>query len=157
MDPPSVPDRSDAVTVTSVSPTQQLRSLVDSYARTMDDRDAATLIGLFVPGGRLTITAQQTQEFASPDGLNQIIDYMRRYGKTFYFVGNHLCDIEGERATGETYSIAYHHRASSGQPAQIIETPIRYHDQYVRTSDGRRYHPAPPPSSGPRPARCVQR
>jgi hypothetical protein len=127
------------VTVTPVSPTQQLRSLVDAYARTMDDRDAATLIGLFVPGGRLTITAEQTQEFVSPHGLNQIIDYMRRYTKTFYFVGNHLCDIDGEHATGETYSIAYHHRARSGQPAQIIETPIRYKDQYTRTPDGWRF------------------
>jgi hypothetical protein len=118
---------------------EELRRLADVYARTMDDRDTSTLISLFAPGGRVIIAAERTREFVAPDGLTQIIDYMSRYAHTFYFVGNHICTVDGDRATGETYSIAYHHRTSPGRPGLIIETPIRYLDEYVRLPDGWRF------------------
>src|ERR1700753_432511 len=92
------------------TPHQELRHLADVYARTMDDRDAETLIGLFAPDGVLSIASDRTREFRAPDGLAQIIGYMSRYVETMYFVGNHMCEIDGDRARGETYSIAYHRR-----------------------------------------------
>jgi hypothetical protein len=115
---------------------EQLRWLADTYARTMDDRDAATLNSLFVPDGRLLITAEKTREFPAGEGLEKIIEYMASYDRTFYFVGNHISEIEGDRANGETYGIAYHYSDRDGGPAKIIENPIRYVDSYVRTDRG---------------------
>ena len=116
-----------------------LRDLADRYARSMDDRDAATLIGLFVPDGVLTITAEDTREFPSPSGLEKIIEYMARYRETFYFVGNHICDIDGDRASGETYTVAYHYDTESDGAQVVIESPVRYLDRYVRTDEGWRF------------------
>jgi hypothetical protein len=116
------------------SPYEELRHLADVYALTMDDRDAETLIGLFAPEGVLTIASEQTREFAAPEGLVQIIGYMSRYAETMYFVGNHVCEIDGDRASGETYSMAYHRR-----DGQLIVNAIRYLDEYVRLADGWRF------------------
>lgn len=118
---------------------EELRWLVDTYARTMDDRDAVTLESLFVPGGRLLISAEQTREFRAGEGLEKIIEYMARYSQTFYFVGNHMAEIEGNRATGETYTVAYHYQEGPDRAAQLIETPIRYVDSYLLTDAGWRF------------------
>lgn len=116
-----------------------LRRLVDVYARTMDDRDVATLSGLFVPGGKLVIEARRTMEFVAPDGFGPVIAGMAGYTRTFYLVGNHICDIEGDRASGETYSIGYHYQAAEDASQRIVANPIRYRDSYVRTDDGWRF------------------
>ncbi len=116
-----------------------LRDLADRYARSMDDRDAATLIDLFVPDGILTISAEDTREFPSPAGLEKIIDYMARYDQTFYFVGNHICDVDGDHATGETYTVAYHYSRNADGTRTVIESPVRYVDTYLRTDRGWRF------------------
>lgn len=116
-----------------------LRDLADRYARSMDDRDAETLIKLFVPDGVLTITAEGTREFPSPAGLEKIIEYMARYRETFYFVGNHICDVDGDHASGETYTVAYHYDVEPDGSQIVVESPVRYLDRYIRTEDGWRF------------------
>jgi hypothetical protein len=58
----------------------------------------------------------------------------------YYFVGNHSSEIDGDLASGETYSIGYHYtKAEPDRPALVIEVPVRYEDSYVRTEDGWRF------------------
>jgi hypothetical protein len=117
----------------------QLRLLADTYARTMDDRDAETLNRLFVPDGRLVITARgRSQEFAAGEGLDKVIGYMAGYDQTFYFVGNHICEVDGDDARCETYTVAYHHEVTD-DGRRVIENPVRYLDRCVRKTGGWRF------------------
>ncbi len=45
---------------------------------------------------------------AGYDELGTIPRRIARYDKTFHFVGNHHCVLDGDKATGEVYCTAHH-------------------------------------------------
>lgn len=116
-----------------------LRELAERYAKTMHDLDAPTLGELFVPGGRLLISASETREFVAPDGLAAIIDHMARYTATMYLVGNQLLDVDGDVATGETWTIAKHLRATDTAAPEVVTNPVCYVDTCRRVDGAWRY------------------
>lgn len=121
----------------------ELRRLVDAYASAVDDRDGAAMAALFVPDGALLVYEAGSEELAysyrGPDELATVASEMERlYERTFHFVGNFVCDVDGDRATGSPYCVAQHLR-DDGRGPQIVVMPVRYRDTYVRTPAGWRF------------------
>ncbi len=115
-----------------------LWALVGAYGIAVDDRDTAAYEALFVPGGRLTVYAFEaeapTAEYKG-ETLGDLIEFVKRYSKTLHFVGNHICEIEGASATGQTYCLA-HHLRHDGSTMLLV---VRYWDAYRRTEMGWRF------------------
>jgi catechol 2,3-dioxygenase-like lactoylglutathione lyase family enzyme len=121
----------------------ELRRLVDAYASAVDDGDGAGMAALFVPDGRLLVYEAGSDELAysyrGPAELANVAAEMERlYTRTFHFVGNFVCEIDGDGATGTPYCVASHLR-DDGRGPQIVVMPVRYRDTYVRTPDGWRF------------------
>ncbi len=118
-----------------------LRQLIDRYACAVDDRESAALAALFVPGGRLIVYEadaphEPTYVYQSaPDFATLVAEMERLYVRTFHLIGNVVCDVDGDRASGTVYCIAYHLR-DDGRGAQIVTMPVRYRDSFVRTDAG---------------------
>ena len=121
----------------------ELRSLVDRYASAVDDGDGAAMAALFVPDGALLVYEAGSDELAysyrGPDELATVAAEMKRlYLRTFHFVGNFVCEVDGDRATGTPYCVAQHLR-DDGRGQQVVVMPVRYRDTYVRTPAGWRF------------------
>ena len=121
----------------------ELRRLVEAYAVAVDDGDGDALARLFVPDGALLVfdagSGEQTYAYRGPAELATLPAELKRlYVRTFHLVGNVVCDVTGDTATGTPYTIAYHLR-DDGRGPQIVVLPVRYRDRYVRTPDGWRF------------------
>jgi catechol 2,3-dioxygenase-like lactoylglutathione lyase family enzyme len=121
----------------------ELRRLLDVYAAAVDDRDGAAMAALFVADGRLLVyeadTGELSHAYRGRAELAQVAAEMERfYVRTFHFVGNFVCDLDGDRATGTPYCVA-HHLRDDGRGPQVLVMPVRYRDAYVRTPDGWRF------------------
>ena len=59
-----------------------------------------------------------------------------RYLRTMHVVANHVVDLDGDRATGETTCVAHHlhDEDATGERDRVLY--LRYHDAFVRTGDG---------------------
>jgi ketosteroid isomerase-like protein len=114
-----------------------LRRLVDGYARAVDRGDVDGFVDLFEPDAVLQVfygaeSDGPTSESRGHTRLAQIPTRVQtRYDRTFHFVGNHLCDVEGDGATGEAYCLAHHlNRGPQGGTDFVMH--IRYQDTYRR-------------------------
>jgi hypothetical protein len=58
--------------------------------------------------------------------------------RTFHFIGNHRCSLEGERPTGVVYCLA-HHLIADTDPRRSLVMLIKYNDEYAMTSSGWRF------------------
>jgi hypothetical protein len=113
-----------------------LRHLVETYAHCVDRRDAALLDSLFVDDAELmifddTAATEPSRTLRGRDELARITRSVQRYVATTHFVGNHLVELEGDTATGETYCLA-HHIYDDGSERRVLLWSIRYLDRYVR-------------------------
>ena len=117
-----------------------LRRLADAYAIAIDSRDREGLLRLFAPGAELAL---HNGDGAEPvvgltgERIASVIDMLAEaYRWTFHLVGNHVCEVEGDRACGTTYCVAHHWLADGPvDEAQLI----RYEDEYVRDEAGWRF------------------
>ena len=116
-----------------------LRQLVERYAFGCDHRDEALLRTVFVDGAVLNVHRPEgTSTMLMPDDIGRIPTGLARYDKTFHFVGNHRCDLDGDAATGETYCLAHHLRKTDdGEEDELMV--IKYGDRYARTENGWRF------------------
>jgi ketosteroid isomerase-like protein len=91
-----------------------IRTLAYRYASAVDRRDRSAFLSVFrsdaalcvfccgVDGNELISTRSGHEE------IGVIPDIINGYARTFHFVGNHMCDIEGDEATGDVYYMARH-------------------------------------------------
>lgn len=107
-----------------------LRRLVQQYASAVDRNDGPIFASLFVedavvegPGFRF---AGHEQLRAVPGQLAQ------QFRGTMHCVFNQLVTIEGDRARGETYCIAYHGLVDEAGHPMTLDWAIRYQDRFVR-------------------------
>jgi uncharacterized protein (TIGR02246 family) len=118
-----------------------IRGLVDAWARHADRREPGRQAALFTPDGRVTVymgepeTSEPVQVVSGRAELEAAFDALRSYEATTHFNGQHTVTVDGDRATGETYCLAYHLWTSTGQRTLMIMS-IRYLDAFVR-QDGR--------------------
>jgi hypothetical protein len=120
-----------------------IREVVDLYARAADRVDGAAAAALFTEDGALRIfergTAEPVRERLGREAIATAFAGLSRYDVTLHVVANHLVDLDGDAATGETYCLAHHVRTiGEGEAAHLSDhlMAIRYLDDFVRTEEG---------------------
>jgi ketosteroid isomerase-like protein len=125
---------------------EALRRLVAAYARAVDRREFAALAALFTEDGLLAIhdpdprsadgaSDTPVRERRGRDEIEKvIIASLARYDVTSHVLGQHTADVDGDRATGETYCMAHHLTTTDGGRHDHV-LAIRYLDRF-RKIDG---------------------
>jgi SnoaL-like domain len=122
-----------------------IRAIAYRYASSVDRRDPEGFLSVFRSDARLRVHRsgpdgdEVVSTFTGHDELARIPGLITRYSKTFHFVGNHLCDISGDQATGEVYCTARHltpgtDGGTDGGTDYVML--IRYQDVYRREPGG---------------------
>ena len=133
-------------TPTTISPQQAadrlaIRELVDAYAHCADRRDAKGQMALFTEDTRFLVfmdygSAEPTQELHGRESLFPVFDNLNTYDVTMHFNGQSTVELDGDRATGESYCLAHHLTIGADGQRTMMVASIRYLDEFVR-QDGR--------------------
>jgi len=119
-----------------------LRELFDAYAHCADRRDADGQKALFTNDTRFAVYmdgegSAPTYVLQGREALTPVFDDLNRYEVTTHFNGQSTVTIDGNRATGESYTIAHHLFTENGQ-RKIMIASLRYLDDFTKI-DGRWY------------------
>ena len=121
----------------------EIRALVDRYARAADQVDGPGAATLFIPEGVLRIfergITEPVRERIGREAIATAFAGLSRYDVTVHVVANHLVEIDGDAASGETYCLAHHVRTvGEGAQAHLSDymMAIRYLDTFARTAEG---------------------
>jgi hypothetical protein len=124
-----------------VSPAQAadrlaIRELFDAYAHCADRRDAEGQKALFTPGTRFTVYmsgegTEPTYAVEGREALTPIFANLNQYEVTTHFNGQSTLDLNGDHATGESYTIAHHLFNADGE-RRIMIASLRYLDTFVK-------------------------
>ena len=130
----------DSELITQVADRLAISDLVHAYAQGVDRRDPEGVARLFTEDG--TFVAYATPGQSEPTSRSQghaeitrAIAMARHYRSTTHTIGNHLAELDGDRATGETRCVAYHVLGDEGAEILLV-WHIRYLDVYARGPEG---------------------
>jgi hypothetical protein len=111
----------------------------------MDTVDLDAFPRLFVPDGALVVAALGREEplgvfnGPGPTGVGLVARLLGElYRTTLHHITTHTASIDGVRATGRTYCLAYHVVGDGDHKrGEVLETlGVRYEEQFVRTPEG---------------------
>jgi SnoaL-like domain len=119
-----------------------LRELFDAYAHCADRRDADGQKALFTEDTRFAVYmegggTEPTYVLNGRDALTPVFEDLNRYEVTTHFNGQSTVTIAGNRATGESYTIAHHLYTEDGT-RKIMVASLRYLDTFAKV-DGAWY------------------
>ncbi|MFL5865343.1 MAG: nuclear transport factor 2 family protein [Solirubrobacteraceae bacterium] len=119
-----------------------IRELFDGYARCADRRDAEGQKALFTPDTLFAVHmdgegSAPTYVLEGREALTPVFADLNRYEVTTHFNGQSTVTIDGDRATGESYTLAHHLFLEAGVRMMMIAS-LRYHDTFVKVQ-GRWY------------------
>ena len=119
-----------------------IRELFDAYAHCADRRDAEGQRALFTADTRFAVymdgaRAEPSYELQGREALAPVFDDLNRYEATMHFNGQSTVTLAGDRATGESYTIAHHVFSEEGI-RKIMVAWLRYLDVFAKI-DGRWY------------------
>ena len=119
-----------------------IRELFDAYARCADRRDAEGQRALFTADARFAVYmdgdgSEPTYVLHGREELTPVFADLNRYEVTTHFNGQSTVTLDGDRATGESYTIAHHLFSEDGQ-RKIMVASLRYLDTFTKL-DGRWY------------------
>jgi ketosteroid isomerase-like protein len=119
-----------------------LRELFDAYAHCADRRDAEGQKALFADDTVFVVymdgeSSEPTYVLHGREALTPVFDDLNRYEVTTHFNGQSTVTIDGNRATGESYTIAHHVFTDDGD-RKIMVASLRYLDTFSKL-DGRWY------------------
>src|SRR3954465_8453976 len=130
---------------TEITPTEAadrlaLRELFDAYAHCADRRDAEGQKALFTDETRFGAymdgeDSKPTYVLQGREALTPVFEDLNRYEATTHFNGQSTVTIDGNRATGESYTIAHHVYTEDGI-RKIMIASLRYLDTFTK-NDGR--------------------
>ena len=117
-----------------------LRELFDAYAHCADRRDAEGQKALFTADTTFAVYmegdgSEPTYVLNGRDALTPVFEDLNRYEVTTHFNGQSTVTLEGDRATGESYTLAHHLYAEDGS-RKIMVASLRYLDTFAKI-DGR--------------------
>jgi SnoaL-like domain len=113
-----------------------LRELFDTYAHCADRRDAEgqkalftddTVFAVYMDGGG----SEATYVLHGREALTPVFDDLNRYEVTTHFNGQSTVILDGDRATGESYTIAHHLYTEDGT-RKIMIASLRYLDVFTK-------------------------
>ena len=116
---------------------RELYDLALRYARAADRRDYPAFAEIFTEAGRISVhhrDAFGTEAIHAMEDRATIVRSMKgleAYEKTQHLVANQLMEIDGDRASGETYCTAHHIYRVDEVPMNLTMF-IRYQDRWVR-------------------------
>jgi hypothetical protein len=113
-----------------------LRELFDAYAHCADRRDSEGQKALFTDDTRFAVYmdgegSEPTYVLQGREALTAIFEDLNRYEATTHFNGQSTVTIEGNRATGESYTIAHHVYTEDGI-RKIMIASLRYLDTFTK-------------------------
>jgi hypothetical protein len=119
-----------------------LRELFDAYAHCADRRDGEGQKALFTDDTRFAVYmdgegSEPTYVLQGREALTPVFEDLNRYEVTTHFNGQSTVTIDGNRATGESYTIAHHLFTEDGD-RKIMIASLRYLDTFTK-NDGRWY------------------
>jgi SnoaL-like domain len=117
-----------------------IRELFDAYAHCADRRDAEGQKALFTVYTRFAVYMDGEGSEASyvlegREALTPVFDDLNRYQATMHFNGQSTVTLDGDRATGESYTIAHHLFTDDGN-RKIMIAWLRYLDRFVKLDGG---------------------
>src|SRR6201990_453325 len=117
-----------------------LRELFDAYAHCADRRDATGQKALFTDDTVFAVYMEGdgTEPSYVVNGraaLTPVFDDLNRYEVTTHFNGQSTVTLDGDRATGESYTIAHHLYTEDGE-RKLMVASLRYLDEFTKI-DGR--------------------
>jgi hypothetical protein len=113
-----------------------LRELFDAYAHCADRRDADGQKALFTEDTRFAVHmdgdgTDPSYVLQGREALTPVFADLNRYEVTTHFNGQSIVTVEGDRATGESYTIAHHIYTEDGT-RKIMIASLRYYDTFAR-------------------------
>jgi SnoaL-like protein len=113
-----------------------IRELFDAYAHCADRRDAEGQKALFTVDTRFTVYmdgegSEATYVLEGREALTPIFADLNRYDVTTHFNGQSTVAIDGDSATGESYTIAHHVFSKDGN-RKIMIASLRYLDTFTK-------------------------
>jgi ketosteroid isomerase-like protein len=113
-----------------------IRELFDAYAHCADRRDADGQKALFTEDTRFVVYmegpgTEASQVIAGREGLTPVFEDLNRYQATMHFNGQSTVELDGDRATGESYCIAHHLYTEDGT-RKLMVAWLRYLDVFVK-------------------------
>ena len=117
-----------------------LRELIDAYAHCADRRDAEGQKALFTADTRFGVYmdgegSEPTYVLDGREALTPVFADLNSYESTTHFDGQSTVSIEGDRATGESYTIAHHLFSEAGE-RKIMIASLRYLDTFAKIDGG---------------------
>jgi hypothetical protein len=119
-----------------------IRELFDAYARCADRRDVERQKALFTVDTRFAVYldgpgTEPTYVLGGREALTPVFADLSRYEVTTHFNGQSTVRLDGDRATGESYTIA-HHLFTEDDARKIMIASLRYLDTFAKV-DGHWY------------------
>ena len=113
-----------------------IRELFDAYAHCADRRDAAGQKALFTVDTRFAVymkgeKSEPTYVLQGREALTPVFADLNRYEATTHFNGQSTVALDGDQATGESYTIAHHLFTEAGS-RKIMIASLRYLDTFVK-------------------------
>jgi hypothetical protein len=113
-----------------------IRELFDAYAHCADRREAERQKALFTVDTRFAVYmdgegAEPTYVLEGRDALTPVFADLNRYDTTTRFKGQSTVTLDGDRATGESYTIAQHLYSEDGV-RKIMIASLRYLDTFTK-------------------------
>jgi SnoaL-like domain len=127
-----------------------LRELFDAYAHCADRRDAEGQKALFTDDSVFAVYmdgdgSEPTYVLNGREALTPVFEDLNRYETTTHFNGQSTVTLDGDSATGESYTIA-HHVYTEDRNRKIMIASLRYLDSFAKI-DGRCTSPSASSSS----------
>jgi hypothetical protein len=119
-----------------------LRELFDAYAHCADRRDADRQKALFTDDTVFAVYmdgegSEPTYVLHGQEALTPVFEDLNRYEATTHFNGQSTITLHGDRAAGESYTIAHHVYTEDGT-RKIMVASLRYLDSFTKR-EGRWY------------------
>ncbi|WP_315583623.1 nuclear transport factor 2 family protein [Actinomyces viscosus] len=116
-----------------------IRELFDAYAHCADRRDLEGQKALFTEDTRFVVHmdgpgSEPSYVLEGREALTPVFADLNRYDVTTHFNGQSTVQLDGDRATGESYTIAYHFY-NEGDVRKVMIASLRYLDVFVKRDD----------------------
>src|SRR5256884_7819790 len=124
------------LTPTEAAARLALRERFDASAHCADRRDAEGQKALFTDDTIFAVYmdgdgSEPTSVLHGREALTPVFDDLNRYEATKHFNGQSTVTIDGDRATGESYTIAHHLFTEDGN-RMIMVASLRYRDTFAK-------------------------
>jgi hypothetical protein len=116
-----------------------IRELFDAYAHCADTRDAEGQKALFTTDTRFKVYmdgpgSEPSSVLEGREALSPVFDDLNRYEATMHFNGQSTVSLDGNGATGDSYTIAHHVYTEDGTNMMMVAW-LRYLDTFTKIDE----------------------